>query len=131
MKTPSLSVPPMPVGLRPEAIRNGSLLDISAAARQAAFTVPVAICVTLWEGLFGDEPFDPADFRLVELAWFLRFALLRAGHWRTPKLGGLWRLLFGVAFDTARGPCKTTVEALSHRGDDGQPVITLMRPRDG
>jgi hypothetical protein len=102
--------------------------DITAAGRKAAFKVPMVLSSELWDRLTRGEPFDPLDFRLTELAWFLRFGLLRAGHAKLPSRPFLWTFVFGAAFDTNTGRNRCPVRPVVLPGENGPANVTLTLP---
>ena len=102
--------------------------DITEAGKNAAIKLPMVLSSDLWERVTRGEPFHPSDFRLTEMAWFLRFALLRAGHARLPSRPFLWTFLFGTAFDTTTGPSRCTVRAIILPGERESASVMLMLP---
>ena len=117
---------PIHVYTRAEALADGLLVDATATAREAGFRIPVALTANVWadvNDLFG--------------------GYVSAGQ--SPE-GRLWDLLF-MAAHVARKPenrersefvCSLvmplgtgiTYRAKCHigPGDEGEPVVTILRP---
>ncbi len=111
---------------RSEALADGVLFDVTETAREAGFEVPVALTANVWA--------DVND---------LSGRYVSAGQ--SPE-GRLWDLLFMAAHAARRRENRNTsvfVYALimpvgqgnNYRakchvgpGDDGEPVVTIMRP---
>jgi len=111
---------------RKQAIEDGLLVDVTQMAREAGFTVPVAITKTVW-----DEYIVPTDYdkeywfqdlegRLWDTLWMLRVPARRI----MPPCN----LLFKVYFVIRGRKRLVTLKAVFGWGDDGEPVITIMHP---
>jgi len=113
---------------RAQAIEDGVLIDVSEMARQAGFKVPVAVTQGLW-GEFITPPAavvhcqDQAG-RLWDVLWM---AVCQA---RVNP--GTSHLSFQVLFQQIPNFPPKAVElwAITDGGDDGELVITIMRPED-
>jgi hypothetical protein len=113
---------------RADAIRDGVLIDVSEAAREAGYRFPVALTRAAWERCVavppGIECQDEAG-RLWDVLTMLRFAIRRSA-------GGP-AVRFGVHVRTDnrdRTPPLVSLKALCGPGDDGEPVITVMLPEE-
>jgi len=113
---------------RAQAIEDGVLVDVSKMARQAGFKVPVAVTQGLWSELITPPAAvahcQDEDGRLWDVLWM---AALQAR-----VNGGASHLTFQVLFQQIPNfPPKTvTLWAIADGGDDGELVVTIMRPED-
>jgi len=109
---------------RADAIADGVLIDVTPTAKEAGIQYPTAVThavfekyVRVPEGL-GDQ--DEAG-RLWDVIWMLRVAI-------QPPARNTDSLHFTLAvkqFESAAAVL-TSLKALCHPGDDGEPVITIM-----
>jgi hypothetical protein len=111
---------------RAQAIEDGVLIDVSAVAREAGITYPVALTSAAWGRCVtvppGVECQDEAG-RLWDVLWLLRLAVGRSD-------GGP-EVRFGVHVrddNTERTPPLVRLKAVCGPGDQGEPVITVMQP---
>ena len=108
---------------RAQAIRDGVLLDISAAAWECA-NLPTHTVITqgLWHAIAGEKPFDPADQLIRDLCYALMFAAagLDPGEWSEASDGGEFR------FEFKAGPKPLPLRMILGPGDCGDLVATLM-----
>lgn len=115
---------------RAQAIADGVLVDVSVMAREAGFTVPVAMTSAAWANFveWNDQDSsrqthqDEAG-RLWDVLWMSHLAARRAQggtvavqFYRVPRGG------------KARMPRKTTLHMKIGPGDAAEPVISLMLP---
>ena len=112
---------------RAQALKDGVLVDVSAAAKEAGIKFPVALTATVWgqcvevpEGVTGQ---DEAG-RLWDILWMFRCA--------AAKFDGS-TLLFKLHVrnhNRERLDCRdvVTLKAECGPGDDGEPVLTIMLP---
>jgi len=114
---------------RAEAIEDGFLVDVTSVAREAGFTLPVALTRTLWAEYveLPDEYHGCQDEkgRLWDVLWMTRHAIRQSKEtdtvYPTMRLrrirpnGEDSRRLDTVRFKAVCGP-----------GDDAAPVITIM-----
>jgi hypothetical protein len=112
---------------RADAIRDGVLIDVSAAARDAGFLYPVALTAAAWSRCVEVPPGvvcqDEAG-RLWDVLTMLRVAAGRPSD--DPH-----ELLFAVHVRTdnrERTPPLVRLKAVCGPGDDGEPVITILTP---
>lgn len=110
---------------RRDAIEDGVLVDVSAAAAEAGFRFPVALTRAVFEGYVAASPLpegQDVSGRLWDLLNVLRVEIRRA-----PR--GSHRVPFQVAFRMPKG--KVTVVSLvvvCGPGDEFEPVLTVMEP---
>lgn len=117
---------------RAQAIEDGMLADVSATAREAGLTFPVALTQAAWmdcvhwtddldrrKGTVQDE-----DGRLWDVLWMLRTAIKRSrANDRSEIRFGLHRVPTEGRGRKAR---PVMLKALCGPGDNGEPVITIM-----
>lgn len=115
---------------RAQAIADGVLVDVSAMAREAGFSVPVAMTSAAWADFVEWSDQDSSrqthqdeSGRLWDVLWMSHLAARRAQggtvavqFYRVPR-GGKRRM-----------PRKTTLHMNIGPGDAAEPVITLMLP---
>ncbi len=109
---------------RAEALRNGQLHDITRApaARNAYFTVPIAITAGLWRTLAGERSFDLHDPTLLQLCRIVGAALARdrfdrRQHRFFSETGWLKVPLAGHQLQ---------LKLVCHPGDSAEYVLTLL-----
>jgi hypothetical protein len=113
---------------RADALRDGVLIDVSATAREAGIRWPVALTAAVWERCVAVPPGvacqDEAG-RLWDVAWMLACAVRRGGSGREV------RFVVHVRNDNRdRTPPLVRLKALCGRGDQGEPVVTVMMPEE-
>lgn len=114
---------------REQAIADGVLVDVTETAKEAGFRIPVALtraawaeCVEVPKGVVGQD----IPGRLWDVLWMARNAIARSK-------GDGPELLFQlhVRNDNREGtPPLVTLKATCGPGDDGSPVITILRPEE-
>ena len=121
---------------RHQAIEDGVLVDVSAAARDAGFTIPVALTAAAWADCVawteddsqrkGGCPQDQSS-RLGDVLGMLRLAIALS-----PQAGDALRYqLHRVPSQgSSTSPEVVTLKSLCGPGDEGQPVITLLLPHE-
>ena len=109
---------------RAEALRTGQLHDIThaPAARNAYFTVPIAITSGLWRTLARDKPFDLHDPTLLQLCRIVGAAI---------TLDRYDRRQHGFFSETAwlKVPLagqQLQLKLVCHPGDTAEYVLTLL-----
>ena len=113
---------------RADALRDGTLIDVSSTAREAGIRWPVALtraawgrCVTVPPGVACQDE----AARLWDVAWMLACALRRGGSGPEVRYG------VHVRNDNRdRTPPLVRLKALCGPGDGGEPVITVMLPQE-
>ncbi|MEW6359309.1 MAG: DUF6573 family protein [Planctomycetota bacterium] len=122
--------PAVYVYTRRQAIADGVLVDVTDAAREAGFRIPVAVTQAVHaEYVDCDEDLraqgqDP-DGRLWDILWMCRMAIAAS------RTNGR-ELLFPVLVMMEAGKEAETVTLKAHcgPGDDGEPVLTIMKPNE-
>ena len=110
---------------RAQAIADGVLIDIGEMAKEAGFTMPVAITGAAW-GMYVRVPdgveYEDEQGRLWDILNMLRFAI--------KKRGQSSELLFTVCFNNDGEPKPVPLKSICGPGDDAEPVVTIMLPRE-
>jgi len=114
---------------RSDALADGVLIDVSDLAREAGFTLPVAVSDSLYHG-YLTPPLDLAkaglslEGRIWDTLSVLRYTIKAAPS--TDRLS--FSVLFQMSPDTA--PVPVDLLAVCGPDDSGSPVITVMLPTD-
>lgn len=113
---------------RKQALEDGVLIDVTETAKEAGFKVPVAVT----NGLYAEyiEPSEnlknqgqSVDGRLWDTLYMLHLKILNC-----PKAN---TVIFYVAFAMDNGCTETVnVKAVIDGGDDGNPVLTIMKENE-
>ena len=117
---------------RAQALADGVLVDATTVAREAGFTIPLALTSAAWAECVAWSPADtektgvPQDEagRLWDVVWMASCAA------RRHRDGGADRVAFEV-FRVPRGRRRALRCALVLHigpGDDGAPVLTVLLP---
>jgi hypothetical protein len=112
---------------RAQAIADGVLIDVSAAAKEAGFKYPVALTAAVWSQCVAVPPgvaCQDASGRLWDVLWMLRCAIRGSSD-------GAREVRFGVHVrndNRDRTPPLVRLKALCGPGDEGEPVMTVMVP---
>jgi hypothetical protein len=111
---------------RADALRDGVLIDATAAAAEVGFRYPVALSRAAWERCVAVPPGvacqDEAG-RLFDVVWLLACAIRRGA------VGAEVRFAIRVRNDDREGlPPLVRLRAVCGPGDDPEPVITVMTP---
>lgn len=109
---------------RADAIRDGILIDVTDAAKESGFVIPVAVTEAIWNTYIipseqAIEEGQSETGRLHDLLWMLYVAIHSGGSDGS-------KIRFPVIFDTDI----VVLKALCHGGDQGEPVITVMLPHE-
>jgi hypothetical protein len=118
---------------RAQAIEDGELVDVSEVAREAGFTLPVAVTRSVWDRYisWSDADTDRQSYqdesgRLWDVVSMLRMAI---GSRRNESV--LLYRLYVIPHDGRTRRAKlTTLKAMIHGGDNGEPVMTIMLPSE-
>ena len=113
---------------RAMAIKEGVLIDVTDVAGEAGIRYPVAVTSTVYNGYI--EPDEKAkeqgqdlQGRLWDTVWMLRCAISASEPGQ--------REVYYRLFYSLRGRRRlVTLKAVCGPGDDGEPVITIMRPEE-
>lgn len=112
---------------RSDALADGQLIDVSAAAKEAGILFPVAVTAAVWHGSVAVPracPEQDEAGRLWDLVWMLRYAIQSLTQSDST-------LLFVVLIQNdEQGPKEVTFKAVCGPGDAGEPVITIMLPSE-
>jgi hypothetical protein len=120
---------------RAQAIEDGVLVDVSEMAKEAGFVVPVAVTTAVWHLI---EPTDEEravdqqdlDGRLWDVLWMARCCCA------VPRAAAPYERRYPVRFRfrgrqrPLAGLRKMTLKLVSHPGDHGEHVITIMLPEE-
>jgi hypothetical protein len=110
---------------RAEAIADGVLIDVSTVAQEAGIRYPVALTAAVWGRCVAVPPGVALQDEAGRLRDVLRLLALSLRH----AEGALVRFAVHVRNDNAeRTPPLVPLKALCGPGDDGEPVITVMKP---
>jgi len=119
---------------RANAIEDGVLVDISNAAKEAGFRVPVAVTCAVWNQYieWAEDDSDRQTIqhqsgRLWDILWMLSLACRRCPADRSELLFRL-RVIPRDARSKRRTPKLITLKSVCGGGDSGEPVITVMMP---
>ena len=111
---------------RADAIADGVLVDVTATAKEAGIKFPTAVTQAVFEHYIrvpdGLSDQDEAG-RLWDILFMLHVAI---GH-ATCNTDSL-DFRVAVKQTESAGPVPTSLKALCHPGDEGEPVITVMMP---
>ena len=116
---------------REQAIEDGYLIDVSDLAQEAGFTCPVAITLAAYDKYvhWTEEDnkrqiYQDIEGRLWDILGMMRFQKKRI------DTNGLFEFLCVPRSDKSRRqrPLNITLKSLSHAGDNGEQVITIMLP---
>ena len=114
---------------RAEAIADGVLVDLTAWAQETGFKLPVACTAAVWAEYLTPPPGSEAEGQSVrgrahDLLWLLWLTCRQAGETD--------HVTFQVRFLQAQGSGflhqTVPLQAVVGPGDEGEPVITVMRP---
>ena len=119
---------------RAQAIADGVLIDVSAAAREAGFRFPVALTAQVWADCVAWEPEDSTrqihqdlSGRLWDVLWMASCAI-RAQRGGDPPYRLPYRLYVVPRDGKSRGAGKVELHVHIGPGDEGEPVLTIMLP---
>ena len=119
---------------RRQAIEDGVLVDVTEAAREAGFRIPVALSRAAWERLValpeGYRGFQDEAGRLWDVLWMARHHALRAADSDRVTMCVLVRDVRKDLRDSDRPPRRHFPIVAIGPGDEGTPVITIMFPED-
>ena len=119
---------------RAQAIEDGILVDVSETAREAGFTIPVAVTRTVWSRLValpeGYCGFQDEAGRLWDVLWMARHYARRASDRDRVTMCVLVRDIRKDLRDSNRPPRKHFPVVAIGAGDAGEPVATIMFPED-
>lgn len=121
--------PPIHTYTRQQAIADGVLIDVSEMAREAGFTIPVAVTDSLWCGYIDVDPDTlPAGQSPKGRLWDVpHLAAVAARRGADSN-----RVMFPVIFlmPGGRRETVTAIMTIDGEGPGGGPAITIMLPED-
>lgn len=110
---------------RADALDDGVLVDVSHAAREAGFVIPVAVTSTVFATLVevpANIDGQDEEGRLWDILTCLRFAIRQAKTHQS-------RIMFSVLVRNSQSRTnRHQLLSVCGPGDDGEPVITIMFP---
>jgi hypothetical protein len=121
---------------RAEAIADGVLIDVSERAREAGFTVPVAVTAAVWALVQPTEEEkshgQDEQGRLWDLLWICRLTIKQS---QTPGEELPFHCLFELHGRAGQGWGGSGLRKLAFKihsgpGDDGEHVLTIMLPEE-
>jgi hypothetical protein len=117
---------------RAQAIEDGQLIDVSETAREAGFTLPVAMTATVWADCIAwtdddieKQAYQDESGRLWDVLYMAYHGIL------TNKASGnqLLYQLYRVPRDGRSSKAElTTLKLIIGPGDTPEPVITILLP---
>ncbi len=117
---------------RSQAIEDGELVDVSKTAKEAGFSIPVAVTHAVWheyiewENVINKKAYQNTEGRLWDVLSMLRFACNRFKDESEIK----YRLYVVPRDRQAVKPSLVELKAVIGGGDNGEPVITIMLPNE-
>lgn len=113
---------------RSQALADGVLVDVSEMAKEAGFTIPMAVTSHVWADCVavpeGCEGVQDESGRLWDVCWMAMVAARRAGASDRVQVEVLVVRRKGGAAELQK-----LVMAIGG-GDQGEPVLTVMYPED-
>jgi hypothetical protein len=114
---------------RKQAIEDGVLVDVSKVAQEAGFTMPVALTTAVWADYVTPDPRSvpygqSVEGRLWDVLWMARSYVRRA------RPGQSEILLQVIFIMKERQRRVVTFNAVCGPGDNAEPVITILLPRE-
>lgn len=113
---------------RAEAIRDGTLVDVSETAREAGIRYPLALTRAVWADVEDVPPskkgIQDVRGRLWDLVWMARHAAANVTH-PEEKDSIFFRLVMHVGRKT-----NYRAKMVCAPGDDGGPALTILRPHE-
>ncbi|MCE9567322.1 MAG: hypothetical protein K8U57_35420 [Planctomycetes bacterium] len=109
---------------RAQALSDGTLVDVTATAKEAGIKHPTAVTHAVYEQFIRvPERVEGQDERgrTWDIIWMLKFAIARA-----PEGDFLIYTVFVRNANTQPQPVK--LKAICHPGDEGEAVVTVMLP---
>lgn len=117
---------------REQAIEDGYLVDVSDIAAKLGFTVSTTVTAAVWKEYCEPEhlPDDPAAI-LRDILWLLHCAMHGPLPCRREETGGGQIIYFSIISGLGT-PQEAPAELMAELGpgDRGEPVLTIMLPRE-
>ena len=116
---------------RADAIADGVLVDVTPMAREAGFTIPVALTCAVWEDCveWSDADTERQVPQDVEgRLWDVLYMAFLAAKRSRPGDSAIWVDLYRVPRGgRARKPRPVRLKAVVGPGDNAEPVVTIMQ----
>ena len=116
-----------------QAIADGVLIDVSEAAKEAGFKIPVVMTETVWDQYvaWADDDTEKQIIqdqsgRLQDILWLLYLACKRSHT----ESSCIYEVNIIPRDGYSKTPVPTRLKSVIDRGDNGEPVITLMLPNE-
>ena len=113
---------------RAQAIEDGVLVDLTEWAKETGFRIPVACTAAVWNGYIvppqeTEKLGQSIRGRAHDVLWMLYLAIRGSGSTKRDQLQ------YEVIFVMHEGRQETvTFKSICGPGDNGKPVLTVMRP---
>ncbi len=119
---------------RKQALEDGFLVDVSEVAKEANFTIPVALTHTLWEVCVVPDASalragESIEGRLWDLLWML-YLSIKTSKQKNSGNGLMDIVIFSALFSIGGRRKRIKMKAIIGPGDDGEPVLTIMFPSE-
>ncbi len=114
---------------RAQALDDGTLVDVSELGRDAGFSVPVALTAAVWSDCVA---WDPACEVAPQNETGRLWDVLIMAHMAARNRPGKDRLTFSI-LRIGSGHLRPSLVRLALAigpGDQGEPVITIMQPKE-
>lgn len=118
---------------REDAIKDGILIDVTELAKEAKIKYPVALTDAVNKMIKDKPDIEDIEGRTWDIVWMLRCAIV--GAIKSKKVGEDL-IYFDLILNDSKvnyekfKPKMITLKALIHGGDAGEPVITIMLPKE-
>lgn len=113
---------------RADALEDGTLVDVTAQAKQAGIKISTAVTRAVWDRYVeltpaAEKAGNNLEGRLWDIVWMFRCAALRNPDER--------EIEFELYVVTDRiEPTRVKLKAICGPGDDDEPVFTLLLPHE-
>ncbi len=119
---------------REQAIEDGFLIDVSSMAKEAGFTIPVAVTHSVWTQYieWTDEDTkrqaaQDTNGRMWDVIWMLHVAIKKLSNNNSSLLYTVYVVPRGGRSRKAK---EIQLKSIIAGGDNGEPVITIMMPNE-
>ena len=115
---------------RADALADGVLIDVSVMAKEAGFSVPVAVTAALQADIedIPSESGQDIEGRLWDVLWMGRLAVQQAINNGNESDMLYYELLLPLGSQCSATDEPYTVKSVIGPGVRGEPVLTLMKP---
>jgi len=119
---------------RKQALQDGVLVDVSATAKEAGFTLPVAVTRAVWvDCVEWPEELNAIKKTVQDEAgrlWDVVYMASVAARQNKNKSVISYRVLRVPTDGTKRRPREVELKMIISGGDHGEPVITICQPNE-